>query len=142
MPSISVVHNIEVAHRLYETGGKCEQIHGHSMLVTMRVTGNIDAHGLLEGLNFTQVKRSFRRHLDDMYDHHLLLNKDDPWAHQLLAPGGTRLAGARLPGLQECEADPTTENIAKWIWTYFMEEIPHPIEIQVQETATNFAVYP
>jgi hypothetical protein len=39
---LTVKHNIEVAHRLSKTPGKCENIHGHSMIVEFSITGAPD----------------------------------------------------------------------------------------------------
>ena len=137
--SIQVTHNIEVAHRLFLTPGKCENIHGHSMLVELEMWGDINAQGLMEGLEFGQVKRIFRKHLDDTYDHQLLLNKDDPWAVAQLLDGQVLY----LPGLAVCPyGDPTTENLARWIgaWGQGFKDIKH-IKCTVHETKVNMATW-
>lgn len=133
---ITVRHNIEVAHRLYELPGKCENIHGHSMWVTLTLQGTLDEHGILGGVEFGTLKKEFRGYLDETYDHRLLLNPDDPFAQpNALLPGQT------LPGLQVCKADPTTENIVKWIRDHMLAteygDMVHAVE--VQETHVNGA---
>ena len=130
--SLQVRHNIEVAHRLSLLPGKCERIHGHSMWVTLELRGHrIDESGRLGGLDFGAIKKAFRAHLDNTYDHHLLLNGDD------------HLAELPLPGLRLCEGDPSTENLAKWIaeWAHH-EFIDTPsFRVQVDETHVNSAVW-
>jgi 6-pyruvoyl-tetrahydropterin synthase len=141
LQSIGVKHNIEVAHRLFELPGKCEQIHGHSMWVTMEVQGAVNDKGILAGIEFGDLKREFRDYLDSYYDHHLLLNEDDPFAniqdamHQL-----------PLPGLRKCIGDPTTENISRWVAEFMGEHeilAGNPdvfiIDVTVWETAVNMA---
>lgn len=128
---ITVRHNIEVAHRLFESRGKCEAIHGHSMWVTMTLKGVINEHGMLDGLDFAVVKRHFRGYLDAYYDHHLLLNENDPWAATQPDP---------LPGLNPLPGDPTTENIARWIGEEMRTEFP-VVRVHVDETAVNGATW-
>jgi 6-pyruvoyl-tetrahydropterin synthase len=146
---IAVKHNIEVAHRLYRTQGKCEAIHGHSMVVTARFHGHINEEGLLidqydTPLEFGAVKSTFRGYLDGTLDHHLLLNQMDPWA-QYLGNGKRNSEGNEiyelLPGLVPWEGDPTTENIARTIFRWMEEVYPNIAEVEVWETAVNMASY-
>jgi 6-pyruvoyl-tetrahydropterin synthase len=162
---IAVKHNIEVAHRLYETPGKCENIHGHSMWVTLFLDGAIDKRGMLDGLDFGDVKKVFRKHLDETYDHHLLLNASDPFAGPIYPVKNieTRTMGgwnpheqerevivvagmddaqpqSFLPGLNATAGDPTTENIASWIAIAMSQELERtPLAVEVWETSVNMA---
>jgi 6-pyruvoyl-tetrahydropterin synthase len=91
---IKVRHNVEVAHRLYETQGKCENIHGHSVWVTLSLEGHRGDNGIAtyaytdpddfitydKELEFGAIKKQFRGYLDETYDHRLLLNAADPFA--------------------------------------------------------------
>lgn len=134
---IAVKHNIEVAHRLFLLPGKCENIHGHSMWVTLYLKGNLNASGILESIEFGTLKKEFREHLDVLYDHRLLLNSDDPWARRV---DTTNETNARLPGLKLCPNDPTTENIAKWIGEYCKSNIHDSVHaVDVWETSVNMA---
>lgn len=152
---LAVKHNIEVAHRLITTKGKCENIHGHSMWVTLRIKGFADHRGMVEGLDFGTVKDIFRTYLDGKYDHRILLNEKDPFAGQLipitnditdLSDTGKQSAFF-LPGLSTLEGDPTTENIAHRIgWDLIAGNNPHkctlPVsEIEVWETSVNMATW-
>jgi 6-pyruvoyltetrahydropterin/6-carboxytetrahydropterin synthase len=145
---IEVRHNIEVAHRLYQTPGKCENIHGHSMWVTLKLCGAVDKNGILEGLEFGEVKRKFRSFLDEAFDHHLLLNEEDPWAHGLYANDinydGAPLEKSdwrQLPGLMTTPDDPTTENLARWIGEWAEAEFRLDVNVHVRETHVNAAEY-
>jgi len=170
MSLIAVKHNIEVAHRLYATPGKCEAIHGHSMDVTMALHGTINPEtGMLakqvveegrekyddklvwDDLEFGAIKRSFRAHLDEQYDHRVLLNAADPFAGPIFAlerdPTNERVFQFTddelkfLPGLNSVMGDPTTENIAKWIYEWGMGEGFPVSQVKVWETASNMAMY-
>ena len=147
MASIIVKHNIEVAHRLFETKGKCEAIHGHSMMVHLEIPGQLDKHGMLDGLEFGAVKKLFRGYLDENYDHHLLLNYKDPWARPLAAHGDLDYEAGivgefePLPGLLTVTGDPTTENIARWVAEWGVETFDRTCEVIVEETLVNAATY-
>lgn len=148
MSFITVRHNIEVAHRLYDLPGKCMQIHGHSMWIELKIHGHLDSHGVLGGLEFGEVKKLFRNHLDTEYDHHLLLNHNDPWSgyHFTAVPNDGKdyvVEGKpiRLPGLVVVPGDPTTENIARWVAEWAAETYKHSVDVSVQETHTNGAGY-
>lgn len=150
---LTVKHNIEVAHRLSQTPGKCENIHGHSMMVELCIRGKIGPAGLLiinpdsglpnEGpLEFGELKEWFRGVLDKQLDHRLLLNNHDP----ILVDGAEA-----LPGLQVFPGDPTTENIAKWVYEaayqqYIQMELRPTagrsmMHVTVYETLVNSATY-
>lgn len=144
MSFIEVRHNIEVAHRLYDMKGKCEAIHGHSMWVELKLHGIVDSMGTLDGLEFGEVKRLFRGHLDETYDHHLLLNEADPWSKPLYL-GGVGVEDIHkedlqlLPGLRTFSGDPTTENIARWIAKWAHMVFGKSVDVTVHETAVNAA---
>lgn len=158
MRSIAVKHNIEVAHRLFELPGKCEQIHGHSMWVTMHLVGRVNDLGILAGIEYGDLKKLFRRYLDTEYDHRLLLNASDPFAGpimQMYRDGDDQFQvnGEQtfLPGLNAVMGDPTTENISKWIAkdmeSELLRNIPQQfdmlssINVEVWETSVNCASY-
>lgn len=139
MPSIiAVKHNIEVAHRLLLLPGKCENIHGHSMWVTLELKGELNQNGILEGIEFGALKKDFRDHLDSMYDHHLLLNATDPWS-DIIVNLPPHYPDEHLPGLHVFPGDPTTENIAKWIGEFMWSKYYHTSAVTVWETAVNMA---
>jgi 6-pyruvoyltetrahydropterin/6-carboxytetrahydropterin synthase len=114
--TIAVTHNFEAAHRLFLTPGKCENIHGHSFIAGIELEGPLDERGMVCGLDFGDVKRTFREYIDAFFDHRILLNREDPWAGDISYDGETLL---NLPGVAPQPGDPTTENLALWIgsWT-------------------------
>lgn len=137
---IELLHNIEIAHRLYFMPGKCQQIHGHSMKVRLTLHGHPNTDGVFESLDFSDVKKRFRGYLDEYYDHKLLLNERDPFAKPLtfqLGPNEGDIVTASLPGLVTMQGDPTTENLVQQIGWWAIGEFKLPCDIHIQETGTN-----
>ena len=106
----------EAAHRLpfVPEGHKCGRLHGHSFRVTLHVRGPIDAgSGWL--MDFAELKEHFAP-LHERLDHHYL---------------------NEIEGLE----NPTSENIARWIWDALKPAVPVLSRVVVQETCTSGAIY-
>jgi 6-pyruvoyltetrahydropterin/6-carboxytetrahydropterin synthase len=106
----------EAAHRLPNVpeGHKCARLHGHSFSVQIVVSGGVDP---LTGwvLDFADIKTAFGPFYE-MLDHHYL---------------------NEIEGLE----NPTSENIAVWIWNKMKILLPGLSKIIVKETCTTGAVY-
>jgi 6-pyruvoyl tetrahydropterin synthase/QueD family protein len=106
----------EAAHRLPHVpdGHKCGRLHGHSFRVALHVAGPVEPEsGWL--MDFAELKGRFEplyRQLDHNY-----LNEID--------------------GLE----NPTSENIARWIWDQLKPRLPQLSQVLVQETCTSGAIY-
>lgn len=148
---LKIKHNMEMAHRLFLTGGKCENIHGHSWWVTISIHAEdeeLTEAGMLLGLDFADLKSDLRHYMDKNFDHRLLLNKNDPWA-QLLASINQKHNAVGdyeyLPGLKPFEGDPTTELIAadigEWMQRQLTEIAYRQVECEVWETSVNCATW-
>lgn len=110
------VFRIEAAHRLPNVpeGHKCARLHGHSFAVELHVGGTPDAHsGWI--MDFSEIKRIFQP-IYDRLDHHYLND---------------------IPGLE----NPTSENLAIWIWGRLKPQLPALSEIVVHETCTSGCRY-
>lgn len=106
----------EAAHRLPHVpdGHKCGRLHGHSFRVALHVSGPVDpGSGWL--MDFGDLKDAFHP-LYDRLDHNYLNDID---------------------GLE----NPTSENIARWIWINLKPLVPQLIEVVVRETCTCGAIY-
>jgi len=95
---LSVHDGFAAAHRIVGIGGKCESLHGHNFSVTMEVTGvELDGSGLL--VDFGILKKVLRTILTEL--DHSDLNEHPAFA----------------------SASPSSENIARYIWTRASEMI-------------------
>ena len=107
---------LESAHRLpnVPAGHKCARVHGHSFRVEVHVQGPVDPH-LGWVMDFADVKAAFEP-LYQQLDHHYLND---------------------VPGLE----NPTSENLARWIWQRLRPALPQLSAIVVHETCTSGARY-
>jgi len=106
----------EAAHLLphLPKSHKCRRLHGNSFKVEIVVAGECDPHlGWL--MDYADISRVFKPTLEklDHYD----LNE--------------------VPGLE----NPTSENIAVWIWKKLKPRLPLLTEVVVAETCTAKCVY-
>ena len=106
----------EAAHHLpsFPDGHKCRRMHGHSFRVSLHVAGAVDER-LGWVMDFADVKRAFAP-LFDQLDHNCL---------------------NEVPGLD----NPTSENLAIWIWQHLVDDLPGLARIEVHETCTSGCLY-
>ena len=106
----------EAAHRLpnLPANHKCWRLHGHSFQAEIVVAGECDPQlGWL--MDYAEITDIFRP-LWEQLDHHYLND---------------------IPGLE----NPTSENIANWIWQQLKPRLPLLTEVIVAETCTARCVY-
>lgn len=102
----------EAAHRLPNVpdGHKCARLHGHSYRVMVNVTGPVgDQSGWV--MDFGDLKAAFGP-LAQQLDHYYL---------------------NEVPGLE----NPTSENLARWIWDRLKPSLTDLSAITVRETCTS-----
>jgi len=93
---------------------KCSRLHGHSFRVELHAAGAVEPqHGWV--MDFADIKQAFRP-LYDQLDHHYL---------------------NEVEGLE----NPTSENLARWIWQRLKPSLPALSKVVVQETCTAGCVY-
>ncbi|MCK6619450.1 MAG: 6-carboxytetrahydropterin synthase QueD [Calditrichaceae bacterium] len=106
----------EAAHYLPNVpeGHKCRRMHGHSFRVGIYVAGS---PGETTGwvMDFAELKKAFKP-LHERLDHYLL---------------------NEIEGLE----NPTSENLARWIWQRLIPALPGLSKVVVQETCTSGCVY-
>jgi 6-pyruvoyltetrahydropterin/6-carboxytetrahydropterin synthase len=107
---------IEAAHRLpfVPVGHKCSRLHGHSFQIEVHVRGPLDPR-LGWVIDFDDVKVAFKP-VEDKIDHHYL---------------------NEVEGLE----NPTSENLARWIWRQLQSSLPSLSKIVVRETCTSGCIY-
>ena len=107
---------LESAHRLphVPAGHKCARLHGHSFRVEIHVSGPVDPQrGWV--MDFADLKAAFAP-LYAQLDHQYLND---------------------VPGLE----NPTSENLARWIWQRLKPALPALSEVAVHETCTSGCRY-
>lgn len=107
---------VEAAHRLPNVpiGHKCSRLHGHSFRIELHVTGAVDAHSGWV-MDFAELKEAFQSTYDRL-DHHYLND---------------------VPGLE----NPTSENLARWIWQEMKARVPNLSRVTIHETCTSGCSY-
>jgi 6-pyruvoyltetrahydropterin/6-carboxytetrahydropterin synthase len=106
----------EAAHRLPNVpeGHKCARLHGHSFLVRIFIAGDVDPHtGWL--MDFSELKKIFAP-IYEQLDHHYLND---------------------IKGLD----NPTSENLAIWIWSQLKPSLNALSQVEIRETCTSGCVY-
>jgi 6-pyruvoyltetrahydropterin/6-carboxytetrahydropterin synthase len=107
---------IEAAHRLPHAplGHKCQRLHGHSFRIDIHVRGEVQSEpGWV--MDFADLKTAFQP-LYEQLDHHYL---------------------NEVSGL----SNPTSENLARWIWERLQPSLPGLRKVVVRETCTSGCVY-
>ena len=108
--------SFEAAHRLpnVPTGHKCARLHGHSFVVKLTVMGevNADSGWVMDFAHIGEAFKPLHRQLDHYY-----LND--------------------IEGLE----NPTSENLACWIWERLKPQLPALQAIEIRETCTSGCIY-
>lgn len=108
--------SFEAAHRLPNAPAehKCARLHGHSFRVEVHVAGRVDPHsGWI--IDFADIKNAAKPLIDEL--DHTYLNE--------------------VEGLK----NPTSENLARWIWERLQPALPILSQVVVRETCTTGCIY-
>ena len=110
------IFTLECAHRLpnVPAGHKCARVHGHSFRVELHARGPVDPQ-LGWVLDFADIKSAFEP-LYEQLDHRYLND---------------------VAGLE----NPTSENLARWIWSRLKPALPLLARVVVHETCTSGCEY-
>jgi 6-pyruvoyltetrahydropterin/6-carboxytetrahydropterin synthase len=109
-------YRFEAAHRLPNVppGHKCARLHGHSFRIELTVRGPVDPEmGWL--FDFDALDDVMRPSLD-LLDHHYL---------------------NEVPGLD----NPTSENLARWLWQRLAAGLSGLVAVMVAETCDARCIY-
>jgi len=116
MVEIVKEYRFEAAHKLIKVaqGHKCGRLHGHSFKFEVHLSGEADSQtGWL--MDFGDISKTVKPLVEEL-DHNYL---------------------NEIPGLE----NPTSEEIAIWLWNKIKPAIPSLRKIVVYETCTARAVY-
>ena len=108
--------HIEAAHRLTKVPAdhKCARLHGHSFAVEIAVEGPVgEDTGWV--IDYADLKSAFKP-LYEQLDHNYLND---------------------LPGLE----NPTSEQLAVWVWDRLKPALPLLTEVMIAETCTSRCIY-
>ena len=110
------VFTVEAAHRLPHVpeGHKCARLHGHSFRIELHLSGPVHPQAGWV-MDFADVKAAFKP-IYERLDHHYLND---------------------IPGLE----NPTSEQLAKWIWDQTKPVLPLLSTVVVHETCTSGSRY-
>jgi 6-pyruvoyltetrahydropterin/6-carboxytetrahydropterin synthase len=110
------VFSIEAAHRLPNVppDHKCARLHGHSFRIELHLSGPVDER-LGWVMDFADVRSAFQPVFDQL-DHHCLND---------------------VPGLE----NPTSEQLARWIWSRTKPALPLLSKVVIHETCTSGCSY-
>lgn len=106
----------EAAHQLPNVpeGHKCARLHGHSFYVRIYVSGTVDSNtGWV--MDFGELKQHFAP-IYNQLDHYYLND---------------------IEGLE----NPTSENLARWIWQKLKPTLSILSQIEIKETCTSGCIY-
>ena len=116
MYSVRVEGNFSSAHNLRGYKGKCEELHGHNWRIEVVAQNDeLDKAGML--LDFTYLKMQLGK-ITEKLDHKYLNN---------------------IPYFKK--ANPTSENIAKYIYGRLKSNMPALKSVTVWENTTSSATY-
>ncbi len=96
-------------------GHKCKRLHGHTFRFRIHLKGEVDSQtGWL--MDFGEIKRIVKPLIENYLDHYYLND---------------------IEGLE----NPTSENLAIWIWRKLKPELPLLCKITVLETCNSACIY-
>ncbi|MFK7863954.1 MAG: 6-carboxytetrahydropterin synthase QueD [Pseudohongiellaceae bacterium] len=106
----------EAAHRLpfVPQDHQCARLHGHSFAIRIMVEGDVDVESGWV-IDFAEISTAFKPILKQL-DHYYLND---------------------ISGLE----NPTSENLAKWIWQRLKPGLPLLSEIEIKETCNSGCRY-
>jgi len=118
MYSLKVEGNFSSAHNLRGYKGKCEELHGHNWRVEMVIkSARLDKIGMV--LDFKFLKKTLNDCLEKL--DHKYLNK--------------------IKDFSAAGKNPTSENIAEYIYNQLIGKIPQLSSVTVWENSTSSATY-
>jgi 6-pyruvoyltetrahydropterin/6-carboxytetrahydropterin synthase len=107
----------EAAHRLpgVQAGHKCARLHGHSYRLVVHLSGTVDPDSGMV-MDFADIKTVVKPLIDEHLDHYFL---------------------NEVEGLE----NPTSENLARWVWQRLIGALPQLAAIEIRETCTSGVIY-
>ena len=136
---VTKIFRFEMAHALWGYDGLCKNIHGHSYVLKVTVSGTPieDSSDKKLGMviDFGDLKRVVNKHIVDVFDHSLILNEKAPVEKF-----------ADLPDMFDRKTwfdfQPTAENLVIHFANILQAQLPlkiHLHSIRLYETVNSYA---
>ncbi|MEA1876470.1 MAG: 6-carboxytetrahydropterin synthase [Bacteroidota bacterium] len=141
MPVIRVtkIFRFEMAHALLGYDGLCKNIHGHSYILKVTVSGEpiTDENNIKEGMviDFGDLKHVVNKHIVNIYDHAIVLNKKAPVS-------GFAELKEMFDRHHYTDFQPTAENLVIYYAEILNRELPKEVKLEsviLFETANSYA---
>lgn len=111
--------------------GKCRHLHGHSVKAAVSVRRQ-KLNGQSMVCDFADIRDCMETYIDKLWDHNLLLHKDDPLIPTLQAQNERFLA---------LDEHPTAEVLSKMLFQHIRQAGFDVAEVVLWETASAYASY-
>ena len=136
---VTKIFRFEMAHALWGYDGLCKNIHGHSYILKVTVSGKPidDPDDTKEGMviDFVDLKRVVKKFIVDIFDHCVVLNKKAPVE--------------KFVGVEEMfdrksytDFQPTAENLVIYFADIIMNELTSDVKLEsvvLFETVNSYA---
>lgn len=135
---LSKIFTFESAHILSNYDGFCRNIHGHSYILTVTVSGDVkniegsSKEGML--MDFKDLKTIVKKTIIDTFDHSLIINRNYPKIQEIL----TIFENKKIILV---EFEPTCENLIVHFAHLIKVLLPNDIKLQkikLHETANSY----
>lgn len=137
MLQITKIFRFEMAHAIFGYDGKCKNIHGHSYVLHVTITGNLNNDDFIVApgfiFDFKQLKRIVNETIIKKLDHQLVLSNE-------YLKLNTALTSAE--NIFVWETEPSAENILIYIKQNLQKAFPKEIKLtklMLFETADSYA---
>lgn len=136
---VSKIFDFETAHALWGYDGKCANIHGHSYVLTVTISGELIAdanhpkYGMI--IDFGDIKDIVKKEIVEVYDHCLLVRKNTPHA-------GYADVETAFKKIWLTEFQPTCENMLIDMVKRLLAALPGHVHLKymkLQETKNSYA---
>lgn len=136
---VTKIFRFEMAHALWNYNGLCKNLHGHSYLLEVTVSGNpkqeTDNYDNGMVIDFGLLKSIVNENIVDKYDHALVLNKDGVYPFNELNSG-------LFDRIIYAPYQPTCENMLIDFAEVLKSALPNHVTLEhlkLHETSNSFA---
>lgn len=136
MLTVTKIFRFEAAHAISDYPGLCKNIHGHSYILYVTISGNIPGNEFISSpgffMDFNKLKQTVKSTIVDGLDHKLILS------HEFLINNPDLLSQENLV---IWNFEPTAENLLIFIQRKLSEALPSSVnlvELKLYETQDSF----